>query len=374
MSEAEVFPIYNLSYEDLLKGYLVEANGLSTLLNSGQSNILLQRHRDYVNFIISRKKDKSIKKTLSKTLKSGRIVYSNIASPIFNDAFYSSHMSICCELFNNNTYTDKELEWSNLEYIIERNLSIYKGTDPSSFSSAGTVLHNLDAIRTIQILRVLTLITIDTRNIQQLSFGAGPGTKDIESIHSIPHIDYSSKSGSNYSLSFKMIREKAGNVIISDNDPQREEAYSSINKKNDPSVYALLYDTYETLEKMPALIGERGFELRNYYVALRIDHRMIPDVRLFFELLVRSMDQTADLIVTIGSGFTLEDFEGRINKLSEMYRFLGELGLKPVLIKLHKDGDSVAQRKNNSFSLSSITTYQILHCKLKRNILSKIIR
>ena len=86
------------------------------------------------------------------------------------------------------------------------------------------------------------------------------------------------------------------------------------------------------------------------------------------------MDQSADLIVTMGSGHTLEDFEGRINKLKEIFDFLFKLKLNPTLIKLHGEGTTEQQRNSNSFSTRSITTYQILHCKLKKKILQKAVQ
>ena len=85
------------------------------------------------------------------------------------------------------------------------------------------------------------------------------------------------------------------------------------------------------------------------------------------------MDQTADLVITMGSGFTVEDFQGRVDKIQEIFDYLNKLKLEPVLIKLHDQGDINRQRATNKFSKASLTTYQILHCKLKKKILSKTI-
>ena len=73
-------------------------------------------------------------------------------------------------------------------------------------------------------------------------------------------------------------------------------------------------------------------------MCLRIDHRMIPDSKNFLRLIGSVIDSTADLIMTIGAGNNLVEFEGRLRCFDEMFTSLVELGLKPVRILMHGRG------------------------------------
>ena len=168
-----------------------------------------------------------------------------------------------------------------------------------------------------------------------------------------------------------MIPHSAKNIVVSDNDPQRRELYLSLNKVKNQNIIGLNIDAYDALTKLPELEKLHNIGSRNLIVALRIDHRMFPDIYRLFKLISLSMDQSADLIITMGSGHTLDEFEGRINKIKEIFEYLKTLKLEPTLIKLHNEGTLEQQRSSNSFSLATITTYQILHCKLKKKILQK---
>jgi hypothetical protein len=225
----------------------------------------------------------------------------------------------------------------------------------------------MDAVRTIQILRLLGLVHISSPQMKQLSLGAGPANKDMNSIHLVPDIRVSTNQLSLMArISFSMKVVNCRDIVITDCDPQRSQQYKLLNAIKNPKTIAINDDTFAVLEGLPAILDKHSLSPRNFIVALRIDHRMISDVASFFRLIGESIASVADLVVSIGSGFTVDDYAGRVNKLGEVFEYLRDCGLQPTLIKLHGSGTLEEQRQKNHFGLSNITTYQILHCKLKR--------
>lgn len=369
---AEIFQSSNITFDELVTAYQNEATGLSKIVNSPPLSKFLERHQDYDNYLAMRKNKVPAGKFNLYLRKKGGIICSDDGHRYLKDAFYSSHLSACCELFNGLNIPRTELQANNISNHITDILRKYE-QNPSMVEKLSGRLHELDAVRTIQILRSLSLVNIRTSDIRQISFGAGTATKDIVSIHSSPNItQVSSGTSKEPALLFKMIPQRANNIIVSDNDPQRKDLYTQISDKKDSNVIALNIDTYETLEILPSLIKNHEIGSRNFVVALRIDHRMLPNIELFFQKIYENMDDTADLIITMGSGHDISDFEGRVNKMSEIFKFLSNLKLKPTLIKLHGGGTLQEQQDSNSFSLSPITTFQILHCKLKIKMLKKL--
>ena len=106
---------------------------------------------------------------------------------------------------------------------------------------------------------------------------------------------------------------------------------------------------------------------RNLVVAFRIDHRMIPDAVEFLKHLALIIEETADLIITIGAGHTNEEFKGRLQKIEELNETLHTYHLKPLKIKWHRGNNLSEQRQNPIFGDPTYATYEILYCKLIRS-------
>ena len=368
---AEIFPSYSLSYDELLKDYLIEIKGLAFIYSSDVYIKLINRHEDYQSYLKENKNSRENTKYISDVKKKGGVIWASDKSPALFDALCSSHLSALCELVNEGRFNENELDFSSLENTVSLQLSQYKNNEEIMNQIADS-LDLVDGVRTIQILRALSLVTINTSNIRQISIGAGAATKDILALHALPKITRKIDAQTGYfSLYFNMKKQDVNSIVISDNDPQRHDVYKVISDKYE-NIFALNIDTYEALSAFPALDRDKDIGPRNFIVALRIDHRMLPDIEQFFKLIYTCMDQTADFVVTMGSGFTLEEFQGRVDKLQEIFDYLKKLKLEPILIKLHDKGDIGVQRNTNKFSRSSIATYQILHCKLKKKVLAKM--
>lgn len=370
----EIFPTYDMSFDELLHGFLKEAEGLSFIYQSDIFNKLIEHFNDYNAYLIENKDSRHIKKFIKDIKKKDGIIWAENKSPVLFEALCTAHLAALCKLFNNGYLNDNILDFPSLTLTIKQQLTPDKD-NTQAITQRANALDQLDGVRTMQILRSLALITIDTANIKQISIGAGAATKDIIAFHELPKIIRKTDASSGQrSLHFSMSRQETKSIVVSDIDPQRKEFYEKLTNNNEfGNIIGLNIDTYDALAMLPTIEKEKKIGSRNFFVALRIDHRMLPDIKEFFKLVYLCMDQTADLVITMGSGFTKDEFQGRVDKIQEVFDFLNKLKLEPVLIKLHDQGDISTQRATNKFSLSSITTFQILHCKLKKKILSKII-
>jgi hypothetical protein len=94
---------------------------------------------------------------------------------------------------------------------------------------------------------------------------------------------------------------------------------------------------------------------------------MIPDAEKFLELIGTVIDSNADLMLTIGAGNKLSEFEGRLNCFDKLFAALTRIGLKPVRLLLHGRGSTQEQRGRPNFGQLAYTSYQILYCKLHRD-------
>lgn len=362
----EIFPSYHFTIDELIRAYETEAYGLSQII-SQPDNTLLKRHFDYASYLLNTKTDPLKKDFTQFTASQNNIIHAGDSHPYLKTALLSAHLSSCCELFNSYSYTREQLEISTFPLVIQAWLKQYAGNTPM-INQLSAPLHSMDAVRTIQILRNLSLVNIKSDNIRQISLGAGPADKDIQAIHAIPKISLNKSEDSG--ILFEMQEKQAQNIIVSDNDPQRKELYARLSDEN-KWLFALNIDTYDALEEAIHLKESQNIGNRNFIVALRIDHRMLPDIALLFKRIAHCMDDSADLIISIGSGHTIDEYIGRINKIDEIFTFLNDNKQKPTLIKLHGNGTAEQQRSSNAFSSAQITSYQILHCKLKRKLLLK---
>lgn len=364
----ETFPVYESEYDAMFLGYKTELIGLASLLSAKNKSDYLSRISNYNGFkkLVT---DKRYKKNINKLLKKSTIVNIGQQSEILTDVLLTAHLAICCELLDGVKIPLNGLRPANVESTLQTLLGKYKNIKKgdAALEKLNSTLHSIDAFRTVQILKALGLYSIESKDMAQLSLGVGSGSKDLKSIHLQPELNILPDN----SIEFHVNQLHAKDVILVDGDPQREELFNTLNNNQDYPIVAINDNTSDTLLKIPDILKERKLALRNTVIALRIDHRMIPDVTEFFRRLVSSIDDLSYLIVTIGSGFDIDDFKGRTTVIQNMYDFLKGIGLCPVLLKLHGKGTLEEQWNDHAFGLKSMTTYQILYCKLKKNILLK---
>lgn len=371
----EIFPVSDASHSELLAGYKLEAAGLAAIAEAPLFSEILRRFSNYPLFLKQHQKKLSTQKIIDKLSNGTGIIEVTPPSSELRDIIYTAHIAACCELFNGACIPTTVLRRNSIAGWIEKEFHAYKTAPTAALNQLSDKFHSMDAVRTIQILRCLGLVSRSPATARQLSLGAGPATKDIRSIHLTPEITRGnavSPINNSKQLTFKVHNSVPADIIITDNDPQREEQYKLLNKQTDIRILALNWDSTTTLKQLPAILETNRLPARNLAVALRIDHRMINDSDEFLSLLARCIEPTADFIVTIGSGFTLDDFSRRTEKIGELFSTLKKLGMNPTIIRLHGKGTLEQQRTNPSFGLSGITTYEILHCKLKKKRLERL--
>lgn len=364
----EAFPVYESEYDAIYMGYKYELVGLITLLCSKKKTEYLGRVSNYIDF---KKKvtEKKYRKNINKLVKKSGVINIGKQSDFFTDALLTAHLAVCCELFRGIKLPLDRLKPENVDFILENILGKYKTVDQGdeALKLLDHKLHSIDAFRTIQILKALGLYTRESNDVTQLSLGVGSGSKDLTSVHLEPDL----KTLSENIVDFRVSQQHAKDVILVDGDPQRNKLFEELSNNPDYPIVAINDDAFNVLSRLPDILKEKGLCLRNTVIALRIDHRMIPDVKEFIRLITNSIDDVSDLIVTIGSGFNLDDYKGRTTVIQSMYDLLQRIGLDPVLLKLHGQGTLEEQWNKHAFGLKSMTTYQILYCKLKKNILIK---
>ena len=175
------------------------------------------------------------------------------------------------------------------------------------------------------------------------------------------------QEGPNVKLHFETLERQAAHTVLIDNDPIYQDHFEALNEKEKGKVLAMNTDAEKSLKELAKEQEVSGLKQRNLVVCLRIDHHMIPDSKKFIQLIGKVIDSNADLIMTIGAGNNLTEFEGRLQCFDEMSAYLTQIGLKPIRILLHGKGSSAEQRNRPNFGQLAYTSYQILYCSLDRN-------
>lgn len=367
------FPKLGVTKENVTKGVRVEIDGLCAIAELDIFPKLLKYITDYEHFISVERNHIYAKKKIQKIFNNG-VLDQNNKSLIIREIYCTSHLIACCELLKGTTLDITALNRNTAATLTDNILKFFN----NNYYEIDYRLHTIDAVRTMQILRIMGLITKPVKNIRQLSLGAADGMKDIRAIHLLPSFQkvnstaISSKSAIDTLYKFDVIEQHAEDIIIVDGDPTRKEAYEQFNNDSSHNVLAINNDSMPTLKELPGIMQRNQLPLRDLVVGLRVEHRMIPSVKDFFRALKNSIADISDLIITIGSGQSLEDFDGRTSLLKNMFSELTQLGMKPVIIKLHGQGSLEQQYQDHKFGLAGITTYQILYCKLKKKLLKKI--
>jgi len=358
----EIFPAGRLSIEDLYQGYEAEIVSLGAIADSkyrDQCFASIARYAEYLSYINNDEYQKNIRKIF----KQNPVIYFGHAPEKFVAATLTAHIAICCELLKDITVPLKFINNNDIPAVLEIFKNHYGDLEGNNNTRNNLEfkLHSIDAFRSFQILKSLGLITAEPGKFKQLSLGAGSAKKDLRSIHLVPDLT----PGHGESFLFDIKETHAKDIVIIDGDPSRAEEYKKLCEDSSYPIYTINNDAIEALDKLTENLAEKSMQKRNLVVGLRIDHQMIPDVPLFFDKLANCIDDTADFVITIGSGFSIEEFTGRTNVVKGLFDYLQEVGLEPVLIKLHGEGNLEEQWNSPSFGLKSITSFQILYCKLK---------
>jgi len=360
------------SMKNYIDAYNIDATGLSGIIRSKILNKMLPAFSNYEIFLHDRKGTLKSKKLIKKLSSStDTIVVNN--TPEFREILAMAHLAACCELFDGWEISIQQTQQPGFNAYIKQTLESAV-TSTQQCKIIASRVENSDAVRTIQILRLLGLITSPSEKARQISFGAELGNREIDGLHILPIIkqtlDYKSAAAGGHKLSFKKQIHKPEHVVLVDNNPDLAEVYENYTNNID-SVIALNKDAEEAMSELAAMLDNDELLPLNFVNGTRIDHRMIPDVKRFFHYLTPLLAETADFVFTVGAGYTVEEFQGRKEVMKGIATFLKLCGLKPVRIVMHGGKSLEEARKSPAFGHISFTTYEIVYCKLIRKKLMK---
>ena len=368
------------SGQQLASAYALEADAFGAIAMTPSFNSLISQFNDYDDYLKGLRNDPAHQQIVGMLSKNNGIIDTAVPTKELVQLFCQAQIAACSELFNGWKISSSQLNRNELRALVERASAgiinipqIPVETPVGQYSdsqrqllSGINVIQNVDTVRVLQILKLLGLISTLAKEHHQLSLGVGNGYRDLYGIHLNPKITMV-QEGSSVKLHFETQERQAAHTVLVDNDPIYKDHFEALNQKEEGRVLALNTDAEKSLEVLAKKQEGSDLKQRNLVVCLRIDHHMIPDSKNFIHLIGRVIDSNADLIMTIGAGNNLTEFEGRLQCFDEMSAYLAQIGLKPIRILLHGKGSSAEQRNRPNFGQLAYTSYQILYCSLDRN-------
>ena len=354
-------------FDEIMNSYQVDGDGLAVIAESGMLNNILIDFKNYKFFLKERKKEFNSKKFIKKISRGSNVIYGVTNDAELRNILYYAHLAACCELFNGWVIPLNTVNRDTMRAFIDHALHQFKNAPVSKLNEFQSRIHKSDVVRTIQILRMMGLLASNSAAQRQLSFAAGNAERELDGVHMLPEIRHQKNLVDNSNIiEFSKLINRPEKVVLIDNAPAFKELYDSLNHDHSDWVLALNEDADCAIQKMSSMIANNKMKPCNMIAGIRIDHEIIPDVAYFFKQLVPVIDSVADLIISVGAGHTLEEFEGRINLMSAMFGYLKMQGMEPVKIVLHGSGNAEEQRNNPLFGSGPTTTYEILYCKIKK--------
>lgn len=339
----EEFPVAQYTFPQIQHAYMIEAELLSKVAQSKNFFEILDKMAVYEDYLKSISGSDAMQ-NIGKITKGTNIIDSSHFSEL-KMVFYISHMAACCSLLKNSNFFPTQLYKKELIPLIKDMIAPLSKVNSNVLLNISHKFHVMDAVRTMQILRNLGLVTTDSRDIEFLGLGAAGGEKELRSLHlnsvinQVSMVNKPQDRKDDFALSFDTVQGRIKNAVVIDADPQQKEAYKRLNSQSDLNIIAINDFTDKALDDLPELMSKKYIGPRNLISAIRFDHRMFPSVNDILRQLQPNIAEEADLILSVGSGQNIQEFEGRVKKMQEFFDSLEALGMEPVLIKLHGKGD-----------------------------------
>jgi hypothetical protein len=248
-----------------------------------------------------------------------------------------------------------------------------------SLEGLKNILHRADTVRVTCLLRCLGLLKPETKRQVQLAIGAGTGERDIEAMHFHPSLEYMQEHEASpllragKSLLLGGVVNYPSEVALVDADNAFSEHYRHLNERRDLPYKVLALNSLVS-DALPEITERqaRG-EIRPITLisGFRVDQIMFTNVAGFFAGLIPTLADISELIMTIGAGHSLEQYEGREQLMAEMSGYLSRRGMSPVRLRLAFGESAKDRRENIAFGIGPISSYEILYCKLKKNRLMR---
>jgi hypothetical protein len=370
----------SISGQQLASAYALEADAFGAIAMSPSFDGLISQFDNYGSYLKRLNKDSKHRETVRSLLENDGIIDTAVPTRDLAQLFCVAQIAACSELFKGWKINFSQLNREGIRALVAQGSAgisnipeIPLETRPDQYSEAqrqllnGTnIIQNVDTVRVLQVVKLLGLISTPASEVQQLSLGVGNGYRDLYGIHGVPCIS-KKQEGTSAILDFDTLDQQAAHTVLVDSDPTYGNHFEALNRDECGRVLALNIEAEQAIKILKSKQQGLDLSLRNFVVGLRIDHNMIPDAEKFLELIGTVIDSNADLMLTIGAGNKLSEFEGRLNCFDKLFAALTRIGLKPVRLLLHGRGSTQEQRGRPNFGQLAYTSYQILYCKLHRD-------
>jgi hypothetical protein len=370
----------SISGQQLASAYALEADAFGAIAMSPSFDGLISQFDNYGSYLKRLNKDSKHRETVRSLLENDGIIDTAVPTRDLAQLFCVAQIAACSELFKGWKINFSQLNREGIRALVAQGSAgisnipeIPLETHPDQYSEAqrqllnGTnIIQNVDTVRVLQVVKLLGLISTPASEVQQLSLGVGNGYRDLYGIHGVPCIS-KKQEGTSAILDFDTLDQQAAHTVLVDSDPTYGNHFEALNRDECGRVLALNIEAEQAIKILKSKQQGLDLSLRNFVVGLRIDHNMIPDAEKFLELIGTVIDSNADLMLTIGAGNKLSEFEGRLNCFDKLFAALTRIGLKPVRLLLHGRGSTQEQRGCPNFGQLAYTSYQILYCKLHRD-------
>ena len=354
------------AHEQLVQFYLAEMREMDRISRAPGFSQILQHLQAYPKYLRSRRKLSSAIRPLVEASGGTRIISVAKLTPQLAEYVHTAHMAACCVLNQDRQYSLRQLQSGMLMQLAEQFINSPAAQNPSVSRMLMQRINMMDAVRTIQLLRVSGLVTRQSSAMKQLALGAAGGVKDIFYIHTLPSIAISKVNGDDQ-ISFDSTGQRAADIIVSDADPRFKQAYNEYAADESLSIRGYINDTMTLLDEL----ADTGIEKRNLVTMLRIEPAMITSTAELLQKLTPLVDDNCDFIFSIGAGDNIDAYQQRIDITAQLFNDLNTAGLTPVLFQMHHGGSALEQGQSLQYGSMATSSYEILYCRLNAKALRK---
>ncbi|MBU0975856.1 MAG: hypothetical protein ABIE03_05145 [Patescibacteria group bacterium] len=209
-------------------------------------------------------------------------------------------------------------------------------------------------------MRIAGLFNTPPGRINQIGLGAASGLLDVFTVHAVPIFRF---QGNTVTPDLKEDLPK--DAIVIDKDPRFVTSLERLSTEHS-NITALSQDIYHSLPAIAEQVRKGEVAPRNLITILHADPIMIPKIPFFFRSIARVIDESAELIISVGQGFTDAEFTARKKLLGKVFKYLESRELTPHRFVLHQTGSVKEQILGSVFGDPFSATYEILYCVLQK--------
>ena len=168
--------------------YLAEIRELARVVERPDFDEILTHLTAYPEYLDSRRFDGASSAVLVNDVAEKRIFDISTTHPQVLKAFAMAQLAACCHLLHGSKVDRQQLSRGVLEAMAGQFVNSLYGKPEDYLRRITGKFHIMDAIRTMQLLRALGLVTRKASEFHQLGIGTAEGTRDVLGSHVLPSI------------------------------------------------------------------------------------------------------------------------------------------------------------------------------------------